>query len=549
MSLPLVFALPMAAAIVAHYPDGEPLKVIVTSVSGRSVFLDRGRGAGITPGLRVHLYPPGGASIDVIVADATSNSCRVDIPESVELPPVGTTGELDLPEPTKPPEQVAEPAPKQPPAHPPWTRKEEPRGTDQPLLAPAYARPAKERPPTVHGQFYSQFQLMLDRGGGRQSTYELDRIGTRITVTNPFGQGGRVLFAGDFDRRVATVEDGQGQTDSNLNLDRLSYAIGGEQYSSYRAEGGRFISIYLPEIGLIDGIEGAVLFENGLKLGGGAGAYPEPTPERRSGDELGLHIFASYQPKGDSYLDATLGYQRTWHEGGADRDVLIGRISCNLTKELWLFGSAKVDIYSADDANKTAGPQLTEAWAQARYSFTPRSGVSASASHYTWADTKQNEFRLIPPDLIRTGRVDRFELTGWHEVVKDVRLTGRGNYWVDQLSTGYGSEADVDWDKAFDLSLSLHGAVFYNQSSYTDGMGFRTEIRPSSGDFQWFAGYEFYQYRSTGMLSDDSYHIRHTLRAGLSWQMGQWFYNLTADHYFGESEDAYSLGAFVEYRF
>ncbi len=548
MILPLLLSLPTAAAIICAYPGGEPLKVTITSVSGRSVFLDRGRGAGITPGLRVHLYPPGSPGIEVIIADATTNSSRIDIPEGMELPPVGTPGDLDLPEP-KPPEQIAEPAKPATPAHPPWTRKEEPRAADQPLLAPAYARPAKDRPMTIHGQIYSQLQLMLDRGGGRESTYELDRIGTRLNITNPFGQGGRIQFAGDFDRRAVTVQDGQGRSESNLTLDRLSYAIGGEQYSSYRAEGGRFISIYLPEIGLMDGVEGALLLESGLKIGAGIGAYPDSTPERRTGDEFGFHIFADFQPLGPEHLDAVIGYQKTWHKGGLDRDVLIGRISCMPTKELWLYGSAKVDVYTSDDTIKETGPQLTEAWAQARYTFSPRTGVSAAASHYTWPDTKLNEYRYIPPELIRTGRVDRFDLTGWQEIVKDVRLTGRGNYWTDQRGNGYGGEGDVDWDKAFDLPVAVHGAVFYDQASYNEGMGFRAEVRPSSGDIQWFAGYEFYQYRFTGLISDDGSRIRHTLRAGVGWQMGSWYYNLTADHYFGDSEDAFSLGAFIEYRF
>ncbi len=542
--LVLVVAMTLAAA-----RAGDPLRVTVASASGRSVFLDHGRGAGITPGLRIRLYPPGGTTLELVIADATTNSARVDIPDGVTLPPLGTVGELDLPEPVKPESKPEKPKAAVP-EHPPWTRKDEPRAPDQPLLAPAYSKPSKDRPPAYHGRFFTQFQYSADRSGDLGSDYLLARLGARVYATNPFGQGGKLQFAGSIDRRSVSVEDGQNSSDDDLTIDRLSYAIGGEKYSSYRLEGGRFMSIFLPELGLVDGVEGAIQFEGGVRIGVGGGSYPGAFPDRETGDDLGVHVFADYQSDSDDHMAATLGFQKTWHEGAADRDVLIGRISLMPVKSVWLFGSAKVDINTPGDDVKSAGPHLTEAFAQARWSPDRTGGVSVSFSHFTYPDIQRNEFQALPVELIQTGRVDRADLTAWYEIVKDLRLTGRANYWSDQRGDGYGGGLDADWDKALDLPASLHAGTFFTSGSYSDTMGFRVEARPGTGDIRGLVGYEYLRYSAVGLIggSDDD-HVRHTVRGGLSVQYGQWFYNLTADHYFGETEDAYSLGLYVEYRF
>jgi hypothetical protein len=91
--------------------------------------------------------------------------------------------------------------------------------------------------------------------------------------------------------------------------------------------------------------------------------------------------------------------------------------------------------------------------------------------------------------------------------------------------------------------------VFYTQGSFTKGMGFRTEIRPRRGDIQLFIGYEFFRYTTVGSVESTDWLIRHTIRAGLSFPIGNWYVNLTADHYFGNNENSYNLGTYVEYRF
>ena len=55
------------AASTALAQEDKLLHVTVTSASGQSVFLDRGRSAGIAVGMMVQFFPPGGTRIEGIV--------------------------------------------------------------------------------------------------------------------------------------------------------------------------------------------------------------------------------------------------------------------------------------------------------------------------------------------------------------------------------------------------------------------------------------------------------------------------------------------------
>ena len=62
-------------------------------------------------------------------------------------------------------------------------------------------------------------------------------------------------------------------------------------------------------------------------------------------------------------------------------------------------------------------------------------------------------------------------------------------------------------------------------------------------------GYELFRYQTVGLSGENESFTQNTLRAGFSWQVNRWYYNLTVEHYFGDSADAYALNAYVEFRF
>jgi len=198
---------------------------------------------------------------------------------------------------------------------------------------------------------------------------------------------------------------------------------------------------------------------------------------------------------------------------------------------------------------EVSGPHLTDAWLQARYTPTLATGASVSYSHYTWADIKAPEFQLAPPDLIKSGRVDRVDLTVWHNLTDNLRPSARLGYFTDQQGSGYNGELDLDWTnvaKAFDL----HGNVFYTRGSYTNDYGFRAEARWHHDALSAFIGYELYEYRPLQTLNgSSSYDTRHTVRGGVGWQKGDWYFSVEADHFFGNADNGTIFNAYAEYRF
>lgn len=526
-----------------------PVKVTVVSVAGRSVFLDQGRQSGITTGARVKLFPAGSVVVEGVVVDVSSHSARVEVLPGTNMPPVGTNGEVavsDAP-PTTRPTTAPSTQPVAPP-HAPWSRKETGRSPDMPLLAPAFSLAPGQRESTFHGRIFAEVDASTDQSGGRSNSYYIGRVGTSFTLTNPAGQGGQIDFAGQASRRGSDLTDSN-VTEDDFIIDRFSYTIGDELYAPYRMELGRFYSYYLPEIGLVDGVEGAVRLQNGLNIGGGIGAYPLHATDRQEGDDLGFHLFVDYASEAPGKFNGTLGYQKTWHNGDMDRDVLIGRASGYLTPKLWLYGSAVADVYDGSEPVHSAGVDLTSAWLQARYTPEPTHGMSLSLSHYTWADIQRDDFSPVPVGLIRDGRVDRVAVSYWRDITKTLRPEVQAHYFRDQIDDGYGGEFNLTASGINKVPFDLFGGVFYDRGSFTEGMGFRGEIRPHTGALQVFVGYEYYRYTAVGQVSDSDYFTRQTVRGGLGYQIGNWYYSLTADKYFGDVDDSYRLGTFVEYRF
>lgn len=539
----------IALASGASAEAATTLQVSITAIAGRSVFVDHGRTDGVAPGMRVKFIQNGDTPAEGVVADVSSSSARVEL-IGVLVPRVGSRGEIQVPDPvpgaispsTRP--SIAT-RPTTIPSHPPWEREEQARTPDMPLLSPAFATPPSKRASTFHGRVFQQQDASVDFGGGRSDRYWLARTGTSFVVTNPFGQGGEFRFDGEYDFRDQTDDD----TRNDVIIKRLSYALGTEDASPYRIELGRFTSYYLPEIGWVDGVEAAARFDSGLSIGDGVGGYPRPFVDQDIGQDLGFHVFADYSSKGSGRLNATLGYQHTWRDGTSDRDLFIARASTWLTPKLWLYGSASTDVYNSSDAEKSRGPQSTTAWIQARYMPDPSQGAALSYSHFTWADIRGRDYPPVPLEVIRDGRVERVELSAWHDIVPHLRPTLRLNLFDDERTSGLGGEADLDWSQIGGTPVSWHNALFYASGDYTDEYGLRSQWTATHGDFDAYAGYELIRSISPDTQTDSGTLYRHNLRAGIGWQHGNWYYSVNADYYFGDSENAYRVGTFIEYRF
>lgn len=116
----------LCACLIGTGALGATVPVQISSISGRSIYLDKGRGSGLSVGMKVRLLPPGADAVDLIVSAVSTNSARVDVPEGVVIPDVGVAGEVEVPDDAAQPAPDTQPKrPEKPPVpeHPPWQGK------------------------------------------------------------------------------------------------------------------------------------------------------------------------------------------------------------------------------------------------------------------------------------------------------------------------------------------------------------------------------------------------------------------------------------------
>ncbi len=533
------------------------LQAHVTSASGRFVYLDVGRDAGVAPGQTVRLFVPGAVEIQAMVRAVSATSSRAELPLGIASPPIGSRGEIEIQKPrpaspSQPPSSGGSSSTsvtKRPvPAHPPWKRTLDPRDPNQPLLVPTFGQRPDERPVTWDGRTFLNTQWSSDDGGARNNEFWLMRAGVAGEANNLMGYGERTRFAGEFDDRSANV-DGSGDTDSaQARVDQLSTQFGTEKWSPYGAEAGRFFSQHLPEIGLVDGVEGVARYQNGFRAGAGVGSYPLPFPNRDTGADLGVHAFADYVSDEQRTFAAAAGFQKTWHEGAPDRDMMLLRVEHRPGGGVSFFGSAKIDLYTSGDTRKGAGVGLTELLAQARYDVTAY-GVGLQASHFEWPDLKRAEYVVLPDSLVRNGKLDRLSLSGWTRVHEDVRLTARVDQWADDDESGTAWELGTDWNGALGDSSSITAQVFQSNGAAQSGPGFRLLARKTIGDVWLNAGYRWYGYDVEGLITGPESYVRQSFEFGAAWMIGDMDLNVQVERWFGDQEDAYAISLYAQWRF
>jgi hypothetical protein len=532
--------------------DERSVRVRVTSVSARSLYLDGGRAAGLAPGQEVELMPPNGAPFLAPIREVSATSARAELPPGRPLVPVGTIGEVRL----RPGDgSGAEPsAPKRAggvPEHPPWTLDEFPRDrTDEPLLAPAFGGGPASRPIDWDGRLFGQLQYARDDAEGRGFESYRARLGARLEVTNLFGAGGRLGFDGEVRRRGVDLFDGGEDSDDQLRIDRASYAIGDDDLEPWRVEIGRFVSQHAPELGLLDGAEVLRRLSPDFAVGGGLGLFPLPFPDRNTGDDAGLFGFVQWRPTAEPRLGGTVGFQKTWHEGAPDRDLMFARADWTPSDELRIDASALVDFYTGKDDLKDSAAELTQAWLSTTWNPTDDLGLGLSATTYSWAQLLREDLAFAPPELIRDGRVTRISPRVFVDLGPDFRVQARADFWSDQERDGSGGEIGFDWYRVLGTGLDLGLAAFHSEGSYLSGPGLRARAARSF-DWGWTGlRYEWTNWSADGLSTGSEDFGQHRLGLDVDLAIGaRWNALFNGEVILGDDQDALTLGIFVQRRF
>jgi hypothetical protein len=503
----------------------------VSSLLGNTVFLDAGQAAGLRAEDTVWFELEGGARAEGRVRAVAKNSCRVELLPGVPLPPVGTRAWAEVPA-----DRLS--APKEPEKWDP----------EKPLLAPAFGRGEAERESQTSGRLYARWNGTFDNNAGSRS-YHYGTFGVDSLTTNPFGSGGDLQIEAEWYTR-SVDSDGFQSNDNEINLRRLSYRVGGVEGEPTRLEFGRFLQQSFPELGRLDGVEWTQLLSDGASIGASAGAMPLPVAGLESFDDWQGALYYRGASGEDQRLLWGIAYQNTWHRGEQDRNLFLGSLDWDPSREFSLRSRIWIDLYDSADTFKDSSFEISEIYGSATWRTSDKGGISLRANHQTYPQLLREEYTVNDPDLLRDGYRDRFGASWWNQISTRTRVQARADLWRDQDDNGRSFEVGANWRDLLwnngDLSLS----AFHTDGSYSSGPGARVGVSKNWGAaFANFA-YSWTSFDQKGFVGEQATLAHHSLFASLDWTLAsEWDLGLYAEDRFGDELDSWTMGLSLQWRF
>ena len=516
----------------------QTLEARVTAIVGSEVHLDRGAASAILPGDPVRILPLGGTTLSGRVIAVDERSCQVELdgdPSGI-LP--GTPAEIDLP-------VDREPTPSAQPEHPAWSNPEGPWDSDVPLLAKVTPPSPEERESHWSGR-WSNFAEWTD-DGRFGDTFLFARSGLDLRGRNPWGRGGEFQLDVEYGVERSDTPDGQGSTDAFLRIDRLSYAWGGDRERPRRFEVGRFLQKDVPEFGVLDGVQMIERLPNGDRYGASVGFLPEPNESFSSGSDFQTSAFYRHTRGEHEELSMTGGYQKTWHGGRADRDLLLGNVRWYPRSEWNAWAGAWIDLYGSEDTAKGSGPELTQFIAGLGRRIGTDAGLNLSLSRFRIPQLLRNEFSDVTEQELANDRSDRVSLSGWRQVTSDLRLSARLDRWNDETASGTGVELRADARDLFlDRSRSSL-ALFTQEGRFSDVVGCRFSFGAPASVGSWRVDFDLGQHTNHDFFGDQEVLNQDRLR--VRWDMrtaGGWDLSIHAERRFGDEQDTTVIGFYLQ---
>jgi len=379
--------------------------------------------------------------------------------------------------------------------------------------------------------------------------YSLGRIGSDIWLENPFRRGGVLHLDGELNRRNLLLDTTGSEIDSPGRIDRFSYRWEGNERHPIRVELGRFLHDEVPELQALDGAEFVYRTASSDRIGFSLGAMPEPFPDLRTGDDLQASVFYRFVSGEEEDFTAAIAYQKTWHRGTPDRDLVVGTLDYTSPDGLlFIHESILGDFYTPADNLKTRDFEITESYLNAMLRLRPDRGVGGHFSQIRWPQLRRTEYLPFSDSQIRSDRVTRYGLFAWQELSEIVRLDGRVDRWEDQ-----DHQAGTTWDTRLALRNWLYEdgeialTVYDLNGVFTSGFGSRMALR------KYFSqGSASFSYDINGYVSlagpDDA--TQHAVRATLDYTFATGrSISLSADYRFGARQNSLGAGLFFQQRF
>lgn len=496
----------------------EKITLRVTGIlAGGVVTIDRGSADGFQVGDRVTLRPLAARVRPGRVVMVSDRSAEVRLEGAGGVIPVGTHGFAQLPA-----SRFAAPVASEPldlPSdsgvrdHAPWEYTDDKFEAGMPLLRSIDGVKPAEREPIVSGRVFSMGDYRMSSDGERSDSFF--RLGTELHAENPTGRGGQLYFVGEVNYRMTEVDADVIESTTLGRIDRFSYSIGGTRFERTRHEFGRFLHDGVPELGILDGYEWSQRSNGGNRFGASIGFLPEINPHMSTGDDFSMSAFYQWSADEREELTATSAYQKSWHNGDADRDLFIFKLDYWETESWDFHGTSWVDWYCDSDPYKGSGPEVTAVVASTTRQFEDGDGLLFTYQHNRLPSTERYDFIELDPILIEKDHDDRLSADGWTWVRADRRLFARTGGWVDESDYGGDLELGVEQLDWFTSGSRAEASAFSSRGKFSSLLGLRTSYGVQRNLTYWSVSYEYFQSTQHGFSSDNNNLDHHRLLGNL----------------------------------
>lgn len=439
-----------------------------------------------------------------------------------------------------------------------WNRDEDGFTDDQPLLSGMRAVRPSERAPFMSGRIYVAADGRITSDAGRSEYFT--RVGTDLAYENLFGRGGLLEIGAEWDRRHFDRPELDDLSDTELRFERLSYSLGGTRFGDDRLRFGRFLQGGMAEFGVLDGFEWSRSTSENHAFGASVGFMPEPDAEFESGQDFQIAGWWRWVSEATELAAFQVGYQRSFHNGTADRDLVVAK-GHFLPRAGWrTVGSMWVDFYSANDDPKGVGPEVTRLYLTTSPYTAGRYGLDLTYSFQRYPYTDRDDVLQAFTELavIADERVHRLGADAWVPLSDAVRLVGRAGLWNDSDEDGGDGELGVDVDTAFGSgfgSASGSGSGvrlvgFASSGSFTNVWGARARLSTGGDRTSYDLFYELANYRQRGFDDDNDDFVQHRVRASATWRPTDLLsINTYVDGTNYNSENGFAAGVFAQWSF
>jgi hypothetical protein len=246
----------------------------------------------------------------------------------------------------------------------------------------------------------------------------------------------------------------------------------------------------------------------------------------------------------------TWAYQKTWHEGSSDRDLVLGVLDWRPLDAWSVHASVWVDYYGSDADFKSSGFELTEAQLSTSYRLDADTGLGAGYSSIRWPELERQEFRGVPVELLEDGHLQRFYASVYRNLGEHLRLDARIDHWNDTEDSGTGGDLRVALRELLWTGGEVSATFFHIEGANTEGNGVRLRAQKSWADVALFGGYELSHQEFETLFDDEEEAWLHALNADFSWYLTRDLdLTLRVDRRFGDAQDAWSVGFYSQLRF